>query len=42
LAAGALFFGETLGWSQLVGIALTVMGVGLVTRHGSMLKADRK
>ncbi len=35
LTMGALFYGETLGWPQLVGIALTILGVGLVTRHGT-------
>ena len=35
LAIGALFYGESLGWSQLIGIALTVLGVGLVTRRGT-------
>jgi len=35
LTMGTLFYGETLGWSQLVGIALTILGVGLVTRRGT-------
>ena len=35
LTIGALFYGESLGWSQLIGIALTVLGVGLVTRRGT-------
>jgi len=35
LTMGALFYGETLGWSQLAGIALAVFGVSLVTRHGT-------
>lgn len=35
LTISALFYGETLGWPQLVGIALTILGVGLVTRHGT-------
>lgn len=33
LASGAVFFGETLGLSQLIGIALTIVGVGLVMRN---------
>jgi len=32
LGMGAMFFGETLGWPEFIGIALTVMGVGLVNR----------
>lgn len=35
LTMGALFFDEPLGWPQLVGIALAILGVGLVTRHGT-------
>jgi len=35
LTMGALFYGETLGWPQFVGIALAILGVGLVTRHGT-------
>ena len=35
LTMGALFYGETLGWPQLAGIAFTILGVGLVTRHGT-------
>lgn len=33
LTMGALFYGETLGLPELVGIALTIVGVGLVTRQ---------
>lgn len=32
LAMGALFYGETLGWPEIVGIGLTLLGIGLVTR----------
>ncbi|WP_422022417.1 DMT family transporter [Pyruvatibacter mobilis] len=35
LTMGALFYGETLGWPQLAGVAFTILGVGLVTRHGT-------
>lgn len=35
LAMGALFFGETLGWPELAGIGLTLLGIGLVTRQGT-------
>ena len=35
LTMGFLFYDETLGWPQLVGIALTILGVGLVTRRGT-------
>lgn len=35
LTMGALFFGEALGWSQVAGIALIILGVGLVTRDGT-------
>tara|TARA_R110002110_G_scaffold85816_5_gene223954 strand:+ start:7441 stop:8298 length:858 start_codon:yes stop_codon:yes gene_type:complete len=35
LTISALFYGETLGWPQLVGIALIILGVGLVTRYGT-------
>lgn len=35
LTMGVLFYGETLDWPQLVGIALTILGVGLVTRGGT-------
>lgn len=31
LTMGALFYGETLGWPQLVGIVLAILGVALVT-----------
>ena len=34
LTMGALFYDETLGWPQLAGIVLTILGVGLVTYHG--------
>ncbi len=34
LGMGALFYGETLGLPELVGIALAIVGVGLVTRQG--------
>lgn len=42
LTMGALFYGESLGWSQLIGIALTVLGVGLVTRRGTRSVAADK
>ncbi len=32
LALGMLFYGETIGWLQMIGIALAILGVGLVTR----------
>lgn len=32
LAMGALFYGETLDWPEAVGIALTLLGIGLVSR----------
>tara|TARA_R110002110_G_scaffold156564_7_gene351702 strand:+ start:9900 stop:10808 length:909 start_codon:yes stop_codon:yes gene_type:complete len=35
LTMGTLFYDETLGWPQLVGIALTILGVGLVTQRGT-------
>lgn len=35
LTMGVLFYAETLGWPELVGISLTVLGVGLVTRCGT-------
>jgi len=35
LTMGVLFFGEALGWSQVAGIALITLGVGLVTRDGT-------
>lgn len=35
LTMGALFYGETLGWPALAGITLIILGVGLVTRHGT-------
>jgi drug/metabolite transporter (DMT)-like permease len=34
LSMGALFYDETLRWPQLVGIGLTVLGVGLVNWRG--------
>ena len=34
LTMGALFYGETFGWPQLVGIIFTIAGVGVVTRYG--------
>ena len=42
LTMGTLFYGESLGWSQLIGIALTVLGVGLVTRRGTRSVAADK
>ncbi|AIT79176.1 DMT family transporter [Novosphingobium pentaromativorans] len=35
LMIGTLFYGETLGWPQLTGIALAIAGVSLVTRYGT-------
>ena len=35
LSMGALFYGETLSWLQLVGIALTILGVSMVTYQGT-------
>ena len=35
LTMSALLYGETLSWPQLVGIPLTIVGVGLVARQGS-------
>lgn len=35
LTMGVLLYGESLGWLQLAGIALAILGVGLVTRHGT-------
>lgn len=35
LTMGALFFGEALGWPEALGIALTLLGIGLVTRRGA-------
>lgn len=35
LTMGALFYGETLAWPELAGIALIVLGVGMVMRHGT-------
>lgn len=35
LTMGALFYGETLHWLQLVGITLAVLGMSLVTRRGT-------
>jgi len=32
LAMGALFFGETLGWPEVIGIGLTLAGIALVIR----------
>lgn len=32
LAMGALFYDETLGWPEFIGIALTLLGIGLVNR----------
>lgn len=42
LTMGTLFYGEGLGWSQLIGIALTVLGVGLATRRGTRSVAADK
>jgi len=33
LAIGGLFYGETLGWAEVIGIGLTVLGIGLVGRE---------
>lgn len=35
LTMGTLFYGEVLGWPQIVGIALTILGVGLVIQQPS-------
>jgi len=32
LAMGAMFYGETLGWPEAVGIGLALLGIGLVNR----------
>ncbi len=32
LGMGALFYGEMLGWSEWIGIGLTIFGIGLVNR----------
>ncbi len=39
LAMGALFFGETLGWPEIIGIGLTLLGIGLVNgkRHATVI-----
>ncbi len=42
LTMGTLFYGETVGWPQLVGIALTIQGVALVTRGGTRSEAADK
>ncbi|MFV2091375.1 MAG: EamA family transporter, partial [Pseudomonadales bacterium] len=34
LTMGAMFYGETLGWPELVGITLAIVGVHMVARHG--------
>lgn len=39
LTIGAVFYGETFGWAQIAGITLTILGIGLVTRHGTFLRA---
>ena len=36
LTMGVMFYGETLEWPQLVGIILAIVGVTLVTRHGTI------
>lgn len=41
LTMGAMFYNETLGWSEFVGISLTVLGVGLVTRQGAVRQTVR-
>ena len=38
LTMGVMFYSETLGWPEFVGIALTLGGIGLVNRKGIMLK----
>tara|TARA_R110002094_G_scaffold150449_2_gene138903 strand:- start:81 stop:998 length:918 start_codon:yes stop_codon:yes gene_type:complete len=40
LTMGVVFYGETLGISKIVGIALAIIGVLLVTRRGSVREAD--
>jgi drug/metabolite transporter (DMT)-like permease len=40
LTMGALFYGETLGWPEFVGIGLTLFGIGLVNRK--TLKMPRR
>lgn len=35
LAIGAVFFGEALGWMELIGIAMTMIGIVLVVFSGS-------
>ena len=34
LTMGAMFYGETLGWPEFVGVVLTLVGIGLVNRKG--------
>ncbi|MEO1169464.1 MAG: DMT family transporter [Pseudomonadota bacterium] len=35
LAMGVLIYGEALGWIELIGIALAILGVSLVVRYGT-------
>jgi drug/metabolite transporter (DMT)-like permease len=39
LSLGAMFFGETLGWPEVIGIGLTLLGIGLVNgkRHAIVI-----
>ncbi len=39
LTMGALFYGETLGWSEFTGIGLTLAGIALVNRKSAGAKA---
>jgi len=41
LAMGVLFFSEAVGWTELVGIGLTLVGVFLVNRGGGRRSAGR-
>ncbi len=42
LTMGAMFYGETFGWPEFVGIVLTLIGIGLVNRNGGHAGANRR
>jgi len=42
LTIGGLLFDEALGWPELIGIALAIFGVGLVSRHRNDNGSDRR
>lgn len=40
IAMGMAFYGETLNWTDIAGVFLAILGVGLVVRRGAVFRKD--